>query len=115
MTIKVEQEVLLRVLEPPSTRYSLDSSIQDDDGFLLVDFRNPLSHDLCSVGKIRAESYDDDDSIFTLSTASISDTDSEIERRVSFAEDLVTDEWTRPYTPKELIPTLYYSPEETSR
>jgi hypothetical protein len=74
-----------------------------------------LSHDLCSVGKIRAESYDDDDSIFTLSTASLSDSDSEIERRVSFADDLVTDEWTRPYTPKELIPTLYYSPEETSR
>jgi hypothetical protein len=116
MTIKVEQEVLLRVLETPPSRYSLDSTIREDDDFMLVDFRKPLSHDLCSsVEKIRAEAYDDDDSIFTLSTASLSDSDSIIERRVSFADDLVTEEWTRPFTPKDEIPALYYSSEETSR
>jgi hypothetical protein len=82
---------------------------------MLVDFRKPLRHDLCSVEKIREDAYDDDDSIFTVSTASLSDSDSVIERRVSFADDLVTEEWTRPFTPKDEISTLFYSSEETSR
>lgn len=148
MTIKVEQQVLLRVLESrfPSHDDSLEGSssvpVDDDDEFLLVDFRRGATSaagtppcrsatSLPSVGKIRTDVYkkiyqdddeeDEDASIFTLSTASLSDDSSaasssgEIERRVSFAEDLVTDEWTRPFTPKDLIPTLFYSMEETSR
>lgn len=56
----------------------------------------------------------DDESVDTASTSSLScDTeDSDYDKRVSFAEDLVTEEWTREYTPKEDIATLYYSSEE---
>jgi hypothetical protein len=56
--------------------------------------------------------------VFTASTACFSDSDSEdgsIERRVSFAEDLVTDEWVRPFTPKEELPELFYTTEETQK
>lgn len=108
MTIKVEQEALLRVVDshPPSLAGS-------DDVFIVVDWKPAFAE--CSVEKIRSATYDDDDSIFTLSTASLSDSDYEIERRVSFAEDLVTEEWTRPYTPKEEVSNLFYSTEETHR
>jgi hypothetical protein len=50
----------------------------------------------------------DDDSV--LSTQSSFPTS-----RVTFSKDLVTVEWTRPYTSPEDIPHLYYSTEETNR
>jgi hypothetical protein len=80
----------------------------------LIDFRKTFgSQDCSAVEKLRNFTYDDDD--FTVSTTSLSDTDSEAERSVSFAEELVTDEWTRPYTPREEVTKLFYSTEETQR
>jgi hypothetical protein len=119
MTIKIEHQTLLRVLERQQANAPLlDSTIShiNNERFVLLDFHKPLGNDI-SVEKLRGLSTDDDD---TLSTSSLSTEDStddscEIERRVSFAEDLVSDEWTRPYTPKEEISALFYSTEETSR
>jgi hypothetical protein len=115
MTIKLEQQTLLRVLERQQANAPLlDSTIShiNNECFVILDFHKPLGNDI-SVEKLRGLSTDDDD---TLSTSSLStDSDCEIERRVSFAEDLVSEEWTRPYTPKEEISALFYSTEETSR
>jgi hypothetical protein len=117
MTIKVEREALLRVLERPP-QYS---PIEDASGdCLLVDYGNLISNSDDVVGKLRQSSVDDEDSVFTVSTASFSDTDSEDaedldDRRVSFAEDLVTEEWTRPFTAKEDLSLLFYTAEETQK
>lgn len=127
MTIKVEQEVLLRVLETsPSSHPPLETTLTCDDGYLLVDYCKSMSSAASEYGveKLRNSTYcdeeDEESSIFTLSTASLSDTDSELGddepcRRVSFADSLVTDEWTRPFTPREEVSKLYYSTEETQR
>jgi hypothetical protein len=115
MTIKVEQEALLCVLESRPQHAPLGPSLKHSEGFLVVDFRKPISSEDFLVEKIRTVTSDDEDSIFTLSTASLSDSDSEIDRRVSFADDVVTDVWTRPFTPKEEIANLFYSTEETQR
>ncbi len=117
MTIKVEQETLLRALERQPSRSAFDKPASSQDGFIIVDFRKPLhSREDALVERAAERSMcDDEDSVFTLSTASLSDTDSELERRVSFADDLVTEEWTRPATPKEEIPRLFYTTEETQR
>ena len=122
MTIHVEQEALLRVLERPlphqqqQPNHSLShpASSQEEE-YVLVDFSNTFKSNDCSVEKLRHSTYDDEDSVFTLSTASLSDSDSEVERSVSFADDIVTEEWTRPYTPKEEVSKLFYSTEETQR
>ena len=60
----------------------------------------------------REDLFEDDD---TLSTTSMSDCSSEVTRTVSFAEDLVTEVYTRPFTPPEQVQELYYSQEETAR
>jgi len=106
MTVKVEREALLRVLERTPVNTQLDSD------YLVVDYGNLIGDEKLKV--------DDEDSVYTLSTASFSDTDSEEdasveERRVSFSEELVTDEWTRPFTAKEDLPQLFYTTEETQR
>jgi uncharacterized UBP type Zn finger protein len=122
MTIHVEQEALLRVVERPlphpqqQTNHSLSHSpSSQEEEYVLVDFSNTFKSNDCSVEKLRHSTYDDEDSVFTLSTASLSDSDSEVERSVSFADDVVTEEWTRPYTPKEEVSKLFYSTEETQR
>lgn len=119
MTIQVEREALLRVLERPiqHSQVNLQSlpPLQGDE-YLLVDFRDTFSTEDCGlVGKLRSPTFDDEDSIFTLSTASLSDTEEVLERNVSFADDLITEEWTRPFTPKEEVSKLFYSTEETQR
>jgi len=59
----------------------------------------------------------DDRSIYTASTASFDseDDDDDEVRRVSFAESVVTDVWTRPYTPEEERCNLYYSRADEKR
>jgi hypothetical protein len=52
----------------------------------------------------------DDDSVLSNSSSSVASPS-----RVSFCEELITMEWTRPYTEPEDIPLLYYSTEETNR
>jgi len=110
MTIKVEQEVLVVSLQERRPHQWPISDSSDD--FLIS--KKPQ----CPQRGDDKIVYDDEDasSISTFSTASLSDSDSsEFDRRVSFSEDLVTDEWTRPFTEEEDIPTLYYSNEETQR
>lgn len=118
MTIKVEQETLLRVLESQKSYSSLSSPSSSDD-YIVVDYRKVLPSDDYHVEKIRQATSDDEDSVLTYSTASLSDSDSdsdsECERRVSFAPEVVTEVWTRPYTRKEEIADLFYSNEETQR
>lgn len=116
MTIKVEQDVLLRVLEtssPSSSSHLPLDCTQRDDGYILVDF--------CKE-KIRSSAVSDDDTLSTssLSADTYSDTDSDFgdepcRRRVSFAEEEVTAVWTRPSTPKADLPNLFYTNEETQR
>lgn len=57
-------------------------------------------------------SFDDD----TVSTASLSsDSSLDDDKRVSFADALVSDVWERPRTPPEEVSKLFFSSEETSR
>jgi hypothetical protein len=75
--------------------------------------------------KFRKKEYeiDDEDTATTVSNSSKDTDDDSVlstqssfpTSRVSFCEDLVTMEWTRPYTKPEDIPRLYYSTEETNR
>jgi hypothetical protein len=117
MTIKVEREALLRLLSTPPSTPLLEPPIRCHEEIFYIDIPKPAFAEDCSVQKLR-ESYDDE-SVTTVSTASLSSADSDDEdydcRRVSFAESLVTDEWTREYTRKDEISSLYYSTEDTQR
>jgi hypothetical protein len=77
--------------------------------------------------RFRKNSCDDDDD-YTTSTVSLSSKDSDDDsvvstssstvapaNRVSFCEQLITMEWTRPYTDPDDVALLYYSTEETNR
>ena len=77
--------------------------------------------------RFRKKSCDDDDD-YTTSTVSLSSKDSDDDsvvstssstvahvNRVTFCDNLITMEWTRPYTDPEDVPLLYYSTEETNR
>lgn len=65
----------------------------------------PFSREECT-------SFSDDE---TCSTASMSDSSLDDEKRVSFADALVSDVWERPRTPPEDVGKLFFSSEETSR
>lgn len=110
MTIHVQQDVLVTLSS--SSHHAWPISDQEDE-FLL--FRKKSSYGYDDMGK---EIESDDDSVLTLSTASLSDIESDSSvsmLRVSFAEELVSVEWTRPYTATEDLGDLYYSTEETNR
>ena len=121
MTIKIERDALLCVLSRPPCQPSSSgccdlSTIPVDEEFVLVDipksFTEQQPFDRCCLRR----SDSDDQSLCTLSTDSLStDSSLSIERRVSFSSSLVTEEWTRPWTPREEISTLFYSTEETQR
>lgn len=118
MTIKVEREALLRVLSraPSASSSPCEAQIPDDGEFVLVDIPKPFYEDDCYVKNLPESTYDDDRSFCTLSTDSSSTDSSDcLERRVTFATPLVTDEWVRPWTPREEISNLFYSTEETQR
>lgn len=117
MTIIVEREALLRVLtREPSGTSSLggcgDAYIPSDGEYVLVDMPKPFS----AVEKSQMGPTSDDQSTCSLSTGSLSSGSCHyLERRVCFAETLVSDEWTRPRTPRDQISSLFYSTEETQR
>jgi len=117
MTIIIEREALLRVLarEPSGISSSItcsDAYIPSDGEYVLVDIPKPLS----SVEKSQVGPTSDDQSTCSLSTDSLSSGSCHsFERRVSFAETLVSDEWTRPRTPRDQVSSLFYSTEETQR
>ena len=117
MTIIIEREALLRVLstEPSGTSSSISCTsacIPFDGEYVLVDIPKPLT----SVEKSPVGPTSDDQSTCSLSTDSLSSGSCHsLERRVTFAETLVSDEWTRPRTPRDQVSSLFYSTEETSR
>lgn len=118
MTIKVEREALITVLTRrptwPSSLCEASSISTDDDEFVVVNLPSKSSY--LDTERVRCSAYSDEDSVCTLSTSSDSlSSDSSLERRVSFASSLVTDVWTRPFTPREDIPSLFYSTEDTNR
>lgn len=119
MTIKVEREALLRVLhrEPsgPSSPCDL-TRISDDGEFVLVDIPKPFMTEGYYDKSLRGPTCDEEQSVCTLSTDSFStDSVDSLDRRVTFASPLVTDEWTRPWTPREEVSKLFYSTDDTLR
>jgi hypothetical protein len=88
MTIKVEQPFLQLLLERSPQHSPLQDCCYNDS-------------DDCSVST---------SSTFPFSDTSISDDD--VVRRVSFANELVSEVVTRPRTPVQDISQLYYSTEE---
>lgn len=117
MTIQVEQRetLLLRVVERK----------EEESAAVVVDYANncgpskPLILPVPKVSDTRTTTAPEDDtaSVTTSSTFSSSDDDSSAytARRVCFADQLVTDVWTRPRTPREDLSALYYSSDETQR
>ena len=137
MTIRVEREALLMIINTSSlslttttTTSSPFSSLSynpcirdDDDEFVIVD-----SVPTINKGKndffysdITYTRDGDQASLCTISTTSdsslysTSDSSIIVDRRVSFAPQLVTDTWTRPRTVLEDISTLFYSAQETQK
>lgn len=130
MTIRVEREALLRVINTSqsssidatnSTTTSLSSKpcnpcIREEDEFVIVD-SVPTKEFYSDL--IPGSTGDDDlASLCTLSTSSVSSCDSSTdvsttERRVTFATQLVTDVWTRERTLPEDVSNLFYSAVET--
>eukprot|EP00536_Pseudo-nitzschia_multiseries_P014793 jgi/Psemu1/215931/e_gw1.768.11.1 len=129
MTIRVEREALLTVINTslaltsnatrtrtrttPLSSKSCSPCIQDQDDFVIVD-SVPTKPFLIP----KSTGDDDAGSICTVSTTSESSygssTDiSTLDRRVSFAPELVTDVWTRERTPPQDVSNLYYSALET--
>jgi hypothetical protein len=120
MTIKIESQVPLRVLQRDPQ--GSEDAFPIEDEFQQRGYVKPLT--TCSavfrVGKVPSSTADDEVSLGTASTLSFtdsesSDDDSECERRVTFSDDIVSDVWTRPYTPKDLCSKLYYSSDDTAR
>ncbi|CAJ1923084.1 unnamed protein product [Cylindrotheca closterium] len=120
MTIIVEREALLRVLttEPSGTSSSSigcgNTCIHSDGEYVLVDsIPKPLS----TVEKSQVGPTSDDQSTCSLSTDDSLSSGSchSLERRVTFAETLISDEWTRPRTPRDQVLSLFYSTEDTQR
>lgn len=93
MTIKVEREALLQVLERPPQQSPLQDSC-----YCIEHCYN--DNDDCSVSTSS-----------TLPFSDISD-DDVVRSRVSFADELVSQVVTRPRTPIQEISQLYYSTEE---
>jgi hypothetical protein len=142
MTIRVEREALLMVINTSSSSSSSFSSSSplsstsssscspcirdDDDEFVIVDSvptikgKNNCFFYSDYLTSSYARDNDDQASLCTISTTSDSSFDSTSDistiadhRRVSFAPQLVTDVWTRERTRLEDISNLYYSASQT--
>jgi len=114
MMIKVERETLLRLVAAQPLTPQLDSTARCQNEYEFVSIRKPAFDEDFPAEKLR---YHDDDSVYTVSTASLScdADDGDFDKRVSFADSLVTEEWTRDFTLKDDIPRLFYSSEEMQR
>jgi len=126
MTIRIEREALLTVINTsqsssinttklPTNSHSWNSCnpfIREEDEFVIVDSFPTKQF----YSDLVPESTRDDDlaSLCTLSTSSVSSCDSSaVERRVTFATQLVTDVWARERTLPQDVSHLYYSAVET--
>lgn len=126
MTIKIERDALLCVLsngplQPPLQAQQapgVDKPIGDDSSSLPCAWVVSTGD---SVPNLRiptvekTESFDDDCTVSTAASSLSSDSLELDERRVTFAEPLVTDVRTRPRTKREEVPNLFYSCGETAR
>jgi hypothetical protein len=127
MTILVQQQALLRVTEPlatppPSSLVSdALSSHRQQHGTEYHNNEEASHYDENSSKKFAlSSSYDDDVTVSTCSLLSDSvDADDlddlDVDRRVSFAEDLVTETWTRPRTCTDNVGELFYSADDIQR
>lgn len=108
----IERDALTSVLERPPCTGNGDELIDVSCGkegdspciFIGEKGDSPFLRDECT-------SFDDD----TASTASFSDSSYEDDKRVSFADALVSDVWERPRTQPEEVSKLFFSSEETQR
>ena len=101
MTIKIEHDALLQVAQQQHQQQITQRRPQQDCCVI---------EDCFALERRLSFEFDDDTaSVLTNSTAS-----SDI-RSVSFADTLVSDVWTRPYTPVDEIPRLFYHAEEIAR
>ena len=107
MTIIIEREALLTVLSrtPLQQSHRFQARSVEDDEWVEVSY--PKEQPLSPV-----ESYDDD--CCSLSSTDCSSTLSH-DRRVSFADSLVTEIKECPRTPIEDVPLLFYSTEQITR
>jgi len=106
MTIKIERDALLTVLSraPTLPLHHFQSNPVDEDEWVEVSY--PKDQQSSPV-----ESYDDD----CCSLASTECSSLSSDRRVSFADSLVTEIKECPRTPIEDVPFLFYSPEQLTR
>mmetsp|Transcript_5885 Transcript_5885/g.14469 ORF Transcript_5885/g.14469 Transcript_5885/m.14469 type:complete len:307 (-) Transcript_5885:866-1786(-) len=135
MTIRVERQALLRVLRTPSPLNNdlikdeppIPSSIGSDDGddeFVIIEELLPLCEKTKPLVLTTTSDDSDDDSQTSSAISSVlseevlddeddddddADSSATTSSRVSFKDELVTDVWTRPYTPTEDVPSLFYS------
>lgn len=116
MTIKIEREALLTVLRQPPSNSSRGCPYDDDEEECVSTSCEKGDGDYIFLEapkepyKSYATQYSfDDDSV---TTASTSDLD---EKRVSFADSVVTCVWERPRTSREEMSVLFYSCEDTQR
>ena len=101
MTVKIEHDALLQVAQQQHQQQITQRRPQQDCCVI---------EDCFALERRLSFEFDDDTaSVLTNSTAS-----SDI-RSVSFADTLVSDVWTRPYTPVDEIPRLFYHAEEIAR
>lgn len=128
MTIKIEREAVLYVLSrPASTGYQSHydtSRLQpyDDEAEIVV---NPSKEDAVILVPISPSRYNDKRAlrVETVPEPTCKNTNDDCvresptgpDRRVSFAQPVVTDVWTRPRTLPEDLRALFYTCEETQR
>lgn len=121
MTIKVEREALLCVLSHlpshqgpsiPYDEYVTVSCDKDSSSGIYIGEQDYFCTSTDSYVKCTS-SFDDDCTVTTATSSSASSLDED--KRVSFADPLVTEVFTRPRTQREEIPTLFYSVDETQR
>lgn len=109
MTIQVITEIVTLQHFSPSDQWTIK-----DEGESSLRLRKKTydddSEDDYTATNTSISKDSDDESVLSTSSSTIAST-----YRVSFADELVTMEWTRPYTEVEDIPLLYYSTEETNR
>jgi hypothetical protein len=108
MTIQVINDFVALQRSSSSDQWTIKE--EETDSYLRFRKKSYVEDDDYTTNTSISSKDSDDDSV--LSTASSSVVSAS---RVSFCEDLITMEWTRPYTEPEDIPLLYYSTEETNR
>lgn len=112
--IKIDREALLKILAAPALTPPYEAPIRCRGEYEYVSIQKPAFEEEYLVEKPQDQ---DDDSVYTASTASLScDADDvDYDKQVSFSDSLVTEEWTREYTPKDDVAHLFYSSEEMQR